>query len=82
MPFPGDLPDPGIEPMFLISPELSSPPDSLPPGKPPPIGASVLIDRSWLPIEDSKVLPGLKREHDSGHCMHSLPVVCVSLLIW
>ena len=84
LPFPGDLPDPGIEPIFLISPELSSTPDSLPlgpPGKPPPIGASILIDGSWLPIEDSKVIPGLKRQHGSGHRMHSLPVVCVSLLI-
>ena len=84
LPFPGDLPDPGIEPVFLVSPELSSTPDSLPlgpRGKPPPIGASILIDWSWLPIEDSKVRPGLKRQHGSGHRMHSLPVVCVLLLI-
>ena len=72
LPFPGDLPDPGIEPVFLVSPELSSTPDSLPlgpRGKPPPIGASILIDWSWLPIEDSKVRPGLKRQHGSGHRM-------------
>ena len=84
LPFPGALPDPGIESVFLVSPELSSTPDSLPlgpHGKPPPIGASILIDWSWLPIEDSKVRPGLKRQHGSGHRMHSLPVVCVLLLI-
>ena len=47
---PGDLPDPGIEPVSLMSPSLADgffttgQPSSLPPGKPRDNGASGEVD--------------------------------------
>ena len=64
-PFPGDLPNPGIKPLFPVSPELQE--DSLPlshPGRPKPLCLNFYLLFVWLVCSLNLVTHGIKIKYE------------------